>query len=301
VARGGKGKIPLSSTISRAALYALVWSKPLNAIAADFGISGNGLAKICDRLLIPHPPRGYWAGRTARSDLPPLPPAPSGLAEADIVISPRQRAQSRRPRTRLDPEQRREEMIATAAVVLRAEGLNSLSVKRVAMDIGVSEALVNRYFPTLKDLLITLARRETAEMNAAIEYELSRHTTYVDRANATSEGYLNYVAQHGGLLQILLGSPDVRTALRPEYVSRRDWSARNTASNLAKDRQIDLSSASVASQMLRAVTIRMGKLVAARKIGLEDAKRLSQAIIQSGRDNLSPAAEGAGHSNDDGR
>jgi hypothetical protein len=33
--------------------------------AADYGISGNGLAKICDRLNVPYPPRGYWARKAA--------------------------------------------------------------------------------------------------------------------------------------------------------------------------------------------------------------------------------------------
>jgi hypothetical protein len=30
-------------------------------VAAEFGISGTGLAKICNRYAIPTPPRGYWA------------------------------------------------------------------------------------------------------------------------------------------------------------------------------------------------------------------------------------------------
>jgi hypothetical protein len=34
-------------------------------LAAEYGISGNGLAKICDRLKIPYPPRGYWAKKAA--------------------------------------------------------------------------------------------------------------------------------------------------------------------------------------------------------------------------------------------
>ncbi|MEM1149690.1 MAG: hypothetical protein AAGI03_03920 [Pseudomonadota bacterium] len=47
--------------ISRAELYELVWSKPMTKVAEDFGLSDQGLAKICAKHSIPRPPRGYWA------------------------------------------------------------------------------------------------------------------------------------------------------------------------------------------------------------------------------------------------
>lgn len=34
-------------------------------LAESYGISGNGLAKICQRLNVPYPPRGYWAKKAA--------------------------------------------------------------------------------------------------------------------------------------------------------------------------------------------------------------------------------------------
>jgi len=58
-------------------LYQLVWEKPMQALAQEFGISDVGLAKICKRNNIPRPERGYWAklysGRKIKR--PPLPKA----------------------------------------------------------------------------------------------------------------------------------------------------------------------------------------------------------------------------------
>ena len=51
--------------VTREELHALVWQKPMIHLAEQFGISGNGLAKISDRLNVPYPPRGYWAKREA--------------------------------------------------------------------------------------------------------------------------------------------------------------------------------------------------------------------------------------------
>ncbi|MBR9826598.1 MAG: hypothetical protein GYB36_12475 [Alphaproteobacteria bacterium] len=53
------------TTLTRQQLYELVWSKPMTTLAKDFGITGNGLAKICERLGVPRPPRGYWAKKEA--------------------------------------------------------------------------------------------------------------------------------------------------------------------------------------------------------------------------------------------
>jgi hypothetical protein len=47
--------------VSREELYRQVWATPMSRLAAQYGISGNGLAKICDRLKVPYPPRGYWS------------------------------------------------------------------------------------------------------------------------------------------------------------------------------------------------------------------------------------------------
>jgi hypothetical protein len=52
-------------TISRDDLYAQVWEKPMMQLASEYGISGNGLAKICRKLAVPYPGRGYWARKAA--------------------------------------------------------------------------------------------------------------------------------------------------------------------------------------------------------------------------------------------
>jgi hypothetical protein len=47
--------------IQRKQLYKQVWAKPLSKLAKDYGISDVGLKKICKKLNVPTPPRGYWA------------------------------------------------------------------------------------------------------------------------------------------------------------------------------------------------------------------------------------------------
>ena len=62
-------------TLSRSALYDLVWTKPVTELAKEFGISDVALAKRCRAINIPLPPRGYWA-RVAAGQTPKRPPLP---------------------------------------------------------------------------------------------------------------------------------------------------------------------------------------------------------------------------------
>jgi len=48
-------------TIKREELYEEVWSTPLTQLGAKYGLSENGLRKVCKRLNVPIPWRGYWA------------------------------------------------------------------------------------------------------------------------------------------------------------------------------------------------------------------------------------------------
>ncbi len=47
--------------LTRRELYDMVWSKPMRDLAADFGLSDVGLAKLCDRHRVPKPRDGYWS------------------------------------------------------------------------------------------------------------------------------------------------------------------------------------------------------------------------------------------------
>lgn len=51
----------------RQGLFDRVWAKPVTHVANEMGISGVALAKICRRMSIPLPGRGYWARKAVGS------------------------------------------------------------------------------------------------------------------------------------------------------------------------------------------------------------------------------------------
>ena len=62
--------------LKREALYKMVWSEPVSKLARGYRLSDRGLGKICQRLEIPVPGRGYWQMKKKglKMPVPPLRP-----------------------------------------------------------------------------------------------------------------------------------------------------------------------------------------------------------------------------------
>lgn len=76
--------------LTREHLYDEVWSEPMATVAGKYGLSDVGLAKICRRLDVPVPWRGYWrkkevGQKVKRPALPKLPvSAPPAVREVTL-------------------------------------------------------------------------------------------------------------------------------------------------------------------------------------------------------------------------
>lgn len=71
-------------SVDREKLYDEVWAEPMTTVAKRYEVSSSFLARVCARLNVPRPPRGYWAQRAVGIKLPRalLPkPAPGGELE----------------------------------------------------------------------------------------------------------------------------------------------------------------------------------------------------------------------------
>lgn len=76
---------PQRHILTRQELYDLVWSVPMLSLAVRFGVSGRGLAKICERALIPVPKLGYWAKVHAGQPIAKV-PLPAAVTDAPTRI-----------------------------------------------------------------------------------------------------------------------------------------------------------------------------------------------------------------------
>ena len=72
-------------TLTREELHEKVWSTPMQKLAAEFGFSDVGLAKLCRRHQVPVPPRGYWARLQAGQKVKRTPLRPTTHPRLDKV------------------------------------------------------------------------------------------------------------------------------------------------------------------------------------------------------------------------
>jgi hypothetical protein len=88
--------------LKREELYKMVWSEPVSKLARGYGLSDRGLGKICKRLEIPVPGRGYWQMKKKglKMPVPPLRPTKKLNATGAYI--------HRTSKPRIDGEQDRE-------------------------------------------------------------------------------------------------------------------------------------------------------------------------------------------------
>ena len=276
--------------ITRTTLLERVWDEPLARVAAEVGMSANGLAKLCDRLDIPRPKRSDWlldpADRAGRR--PPLPPPPAGVEE-DIVLG--ERPQPRRERTRLSLEERRAQLLNEAAGIVVAEGPQEVTMKRLARQIGISEAQAHNCFSKRTDLLVELTRREVAQVEASRRGVVSRGTNPLTSVVLSTINYLHEAQARGPLLQALLMVPEVREALRGERALLAREARQPVLDSMVARYGISEARALGTNAVLTAICFRAGSLLAAGKISFATAERLCLPIVIAGARSNAPAAQ----------
>ena len=80
------GKGEHCTELTREELYAQVWAEPMTKLARRYGLSDRGLAKICTRMGIPVPGRGYWA-RVQSGQVPLRERLPKIKARQNAVVN----------------------------------------------------------------------------------------------------------------------------------------------------------------------------------------------------------------------
>ncbi len=85
----------------RELLYAEVWEKPVTKVGEKYGVSDVAIAKLCRRLRVPVPGRGYWARKAAGQTMKqtPLPPFknPPVIVYREHIPTPKPKTDSSDP------------------------------------------------------------------------------------------------------------------------------------------------------------------------------------------------------------
>ncbi|PUB84840.1 MAG: hypothetical protein DBP02_07505 [gamma proteobacterium symbiont of Ctena orbiculata] len=145
-------------------MFALVWERPATVVARELGISDVALGKLCRRLQVPKPPRGYWA-RVASGKTPRKPPLPAYRTEVEGRLRKQVKSKNQVPLSKLQLEFLRYALdelagsgVDTKACELAYDGIRSIPPELAAQILIV---LQTRYEKWLAD------RTTASSMNGA--------------------------------------------------------------------------------------------------------------------------------------
>lgn len=123
-------------------------------------------------------------------------------------------------RTRLSPEVRKDLILDSAAEVVSIEGVSALSMDRLGKEAGISKSLVYAYFPSMKELLQTLLKREYKSLRIKQNKAASTAETLEQLVRRSTNAYMTYMDERGLILERLAAEPSVSEQGDPTEYSR---------------------------------------------------------------------------------
>lgn len=122
-----------------------------------------------------------------------------------------------KPRTRLTPEARREQVIAVAMAIFDREPYDTITLEQIARAAGVTSPLVLHYFGSKRGLFFEIVQRTSEEFRQAVTLppNLRPDIPWTSRLRAGLTSYLAHVADHPNAYAFAIGArgaPDERTA-----------------------------------------------------------------------------------------
>jgi AcrR family transcriptional regulator len=134
---------------------------------------------------------------------------------------------SMRVRTRLDPEIRREQIVAAAALVFEGRDPADVTFEEIADAAGVSRALVYNYFGDRGGLLAAVYLRAFQRLDDEITAAVDASLPAPQRVREIVRSYLRFARTHSGAWQLLglagtLQHPAVHAARRRRLAQLAD-------------------------------------------------------------------------------
>lgn len=133
--------------IEREAIYLEVWSDPVSTVSKRYGLSDNGLRKICKKLGVPLPAAGYWARLRAGQQIK-RPKLPKHAGPSIVRAWPEAYARrfaldpdETRDRRQIEEDEAREEsrIVPSDADVFRHKLIRALSKRLLEVDKQIEE------------------------------------------------------------------------------------------------------------------------------------------------------------------
>jgi AcrR family transcriptional regulator len=98
-----------------------------------------------------------------------------------------------------------EDLFATAAQLIESEGLDSLTLRRLCREVGVTAANFYNHYPSLEHLLLDVAAAGMEALQAINEKVLRRAKSRQEQLVATTVHIVDFSIEHPDLFRLMFG------------------------------------------------------------------------------------------------
>jgi AcrR family transcriptional regulator len=130
--------------------------------------------------------------------------APAARKGARGAATPKVAAKGDPPRTRLDVDERRRQLVALGLELFAEQTYDEVSIDELAQAAGISKGLLYHYFPTKRDFYVATVREAAQHLLECTETPAGMDP--MARLEAGLDRYIAYVGKHGKPYQALLRS-----------------------------------------------------------------------------------------------
>ena len=161
-----------AASVDRAKLYQEVWAEPMITVAKRYEVSSSFLGRVCERLKVPRPPRGYWAQlKVGRADNRPHSRRPLLGMTSNGCETVRHRGRSRcqapvlkKPRNKIERPARHPLVVGVLehferGIVSTTDEKYFKPYKRNIVDVLTSKGCLKRALDVASELYLALEQR----------------------------------------------------------------------------------------------------------------------------------------------
>ncbi|WP_350136670.1 TetR/AcrR family transcriptional regulator [Parasphingopyxis sp.] len=191
-------------------------------------------------------------------------------------------------------EDRRAELVASAADQIVAIGSTAISLNAVSEAVGASRALVYAYFSDRDALVAAVLEDHIEKLEALGLRHAARGATAVERGCATADVYLRHVIAHGPILRFILRDSHLMKRIGTQVGGFRIGIMLALAQIARRDLALLPREAMALAEMMSAIPEELGRLCRAGELDADDAQATCARLVEAGIRGLTPSRESTG-------
>ena len=195
-------------------------------------------------------------------------------------------------RTRLSFDERRKQIRLAAEKQLLSSRTLPLNMSELAGKLGVSKALIYRYFPDQRDMMDHILQVRLGELLESVRLAGTQATDPLDGFLRISLAYFEQIAEIGPVIRFILREPFMKHALSKETFELLGKLSADGIFRLSSKTGTEGDQVSIAYYLLIAITEETGTHVWQSKLDRELGRSICRELIEAAAIKLSQTSGG---------